>query len=230
VRAILLDMDGTLVDSEVLTEIAITDLLRERGFSTDGLDMVAFHGIAWHAIARQLADAVPGLPEPDAIERDIEERFQALFTKRPPALLPGARDAVLAAAAAFPGHVTIVTGSEARAVDSLLDRADLHDAVTGYTCYGHYRRSKPHPECYLLAAERLGADPSACLVFEDSHPGLQAAAAAGMARVAVTAGVEARVLLASELADAHLPDLAHLPPGFFDDLAAGQELSHLLDA
>ncbi|MFP6639027.1 MAG: HAD-IA family hydrolase, partial [Myxococcota bacterium] len=44
---------------------------------------------------------------------------------------------------------------------------------------------KPHPEPYLLAAERLGVDPGRCVVVEDSERGLQAAVAAGMSCVAI---------------------------------------------
>ena len=44
---------------------------------------------------------------------------------------------------------------------------------------------KPAPDCYLLAAKKLGADPRACLVFEDSFAGIEAAKAAGMRVVAL---------------------------------------------
>jgi HAD superfamily hydrolase (TIGR01509 family) len=52
-------------------------------------------------------------------------------------------------------------------------------------CAGDYRKSKPDPEAFLLAATRLGVEPSDCLVFEDTEMGIQAATAAGMASVKV---------------------------------------------
>jgi HAD superfamily hydrolase (TIGR01509 family) len=48
-----------------------------------------------------------------------------------------------------------------------------------------YDRGKPHPDPFLLAAERLGVDPKRCLVLEDTETGAQAARAAGMACVLV---------------------------------------------
>jgi HAD superfamily hydrolase (TIGR01509 family) len=54
-------------------------------------------------------------------------------------------------------------------------------------CAGDYTRSKPHPEPFLVAAERLGVEPETCLVFEDTEMGITAATAAGMASVRVPA-------------------------------------------
>jgi HAD superfamily hydrolase (TIGR01509 family) len=50
---------------------------------------------------------------------------------------------------------------------------------------GDYKHAKPAPDCFLLAAERLGIAPKDCLVFEDTQLGIQAAIAAGMASVMV---------------------------------------------
>jgi HAD superfamily hydrolase (TIGR01509 family) len=52
-------------------------------------------------------------------------------------------------------------------------------------CAGDYQKSKPDPEAFLLAANRLGVAPETCLVFEDTEMGIQAARAAGMASVRV---------------------------------------------
>ena len=52
-------------------------------------------------------------------------------------------------------------------------------------CAGDYKRGKPDPEAFLIAAARLGVKPQACLVFEDTDMGIKAASAAGMASVRV---------------------------------------------
>ena len=62
---------------------------------------------------------------------------------------------------------------------NLLDRFDT------LVCAGDYKKSKPDPEAFLLAAERLGVAPEHRLVFEDTEMGIQAASAAGMAWVKV---------------------------------------------
>jgi HAD superfamily hydrolase (TIGR01509 family) len=64
---------------------------------------------------------------------------------------------------------------------NLLDRFDV------LVCAGEYKKGKPDPEPFLLAAEKLGVNPKDCLVFEDTEMGIQAATAAGMASVRVPA-------------------------------------------
>ena len=61
----------------------------------------------------------------------------------------------------------------------------LLDKFDTLVCAGDYTRSKPDPEPFLLAAQRLGVAPEDCLVFEDTEMGIQAATAAGMASVKV---------------------------------------------
>ena len=64
----------------------------------------------------------------------------------------------------------------------------LFDAIVTADMIEH---GKPAPDCYLLAAKKLGAEPSACLVFEDSFAGIEAAKAAGMRVVALATTNEA---------------------------------------
>jgi HAD superfamily hydrolase (TIGR01509 family) len=54
-----------------------------------------------------------------------------------------------------------------------------------FVCAGDYVKSKPDPEAFLMAAQRLGVSPESCLVFEDTQMGVDAAKAAGMAWVRV---------------------------------------------
>jgi beta-phosphoglucomutase-like phosphatase (HAD superfamily) len=69
-----------------------------------------------------------------------------------------------------------------------------------------YSHSKPHPEPYLTAVERLGANPAGCLVIEDSERGLIAAKAAGLACWVVPSALTRHESF--DAADAVLPDLA----------------------
>lgn len=216
IQAVLFDMDGTLVDSEALTEIAVADLLTERGMDISDLDLVQFHGVTWQRVSMAIRQLFPEIGlSPEEIADQIEDRFQVLFNTQPPPMIPGAHDAFVAAHAACPGRATIVTGSEPRAVELLLDRENLHDVCTGFTAYGHYQRSKPDPQCYRMAADRLDVDPADCFVFEDSRPGMEAARAAGMRCYAITRGDETRMRQAQDLADGQIADFTELPEGFF---------------
>lgn len=79
----------------------------------------------------------------------------------------------------------IATSSPHREVDRNLGPHGLKDRFDAIVAAGDYERGKPHPDPFLKAAERLGADPAHCLALEDSHNGIRAAHAAGMMTVMV---------------------------------------------
>jgi HAD superfamily hydrolase (TIGR01509 family) len=79
----------------------------------------------------------------------------------------------------------VVSGSTRDSVTASLETLGILDRFETLVCAGDYARAKPHPEPFLLAAERLGVAPEECLVFEDTEMGIQSATAAGMASVKV---------------------------------------------
>jgi HAD superfamily hydrolase (TIGR01509 family) len=79
----------------------------------------------------------------------------------------------------------VVSGSTRESVIASLVSLKLLDRFDTMVCAEDYTKSKPHPEAFLLAATKLGVAPEACLVFEDTEMGIQAAIAAGMASVRV---------------------------------------------
>ena len=81
----------------------------------------------------------------------------------------------------------VVSGSTRESVTASLRVLGLLDKFDTLVCAGDYRRSKPDPEAFLMAAERLGVAPEDCMVFEDTDMGIAAATAAGMAWVKVPA-------------------------------------------
>ncbi len=85
------------------------------------------------------------------------------------------------------GHIpfAVVSGSTRESVELSLKATGLLGEFTTLVCAGDYKKSKPDPEPFLIAAERLGVAPEKCLVFEDTQMGIDAAKAAGMAWVRV---------------------------------------------
>jgi HAD superfamily hydrolase (TIGR01509 family) len=79
----------------------------------------------------------------------------------------------------------VVSGSTRESVQSSLRTTGLLEKFDTLVCAGDYVNSKPDPEPFLIAAERLGVPPESCLVFEDTQLGIDAAEAAGMAWVRV---------------------------------------------
>lgn len=181
-QAVLLDMDGTLVDTEGLwwaTEVAI--------FAELG-----------HALADEHREVVVGGPMTRSASYLIEvtgadialaeltvllnTRFTELIGSGVP-LLPGARR-LLTELAAHGVPAALVSASHRRIIDRVL--CSLGAENFALTVAGdEIARTKPHPDPYLLAAMGLGADPARCVVIEDTVTGVTAAEAAGCHVLAV---------------------------------------------
>ncbi|MGE5291664.1 MAG: HAD family hydrolase [Micromonosporaceae bacterium] len=138
-------------------------------------------------------------------------------------LLPGAAE-LLAAVAAEGIPCALVTSSERTIMDAVLSR--LNTGAGGVTfqttvCGADVSRSKPHPEPYLLAAARLGAQPPRCVVLEDAPNGVASAEAAGCLVIAVPGLVQ----LAPRNGRVVVPSLREVSVPLLRDLAASRGLS-----
>lgn len=221
IEAVIFDVDGTLVDSEPLTPLAIEAVLRARGVAPDVLGGRCFAGLAWESVAGQLLRAEPRLAGDDrpALAQALQRRYQQLLTTRFPAPIPGAADAVRAASRTLP--TGIASSSNRQSVEHVVGQLGIGSACRAVICAEDCARGKPDPECYLLAARALGCAPGRCLVFEDSGPGLQAARAAGAVVTAIIRGKRGAARDAAlALADVAVEDFAALPAGFFEAIAS----------
>jgi HAD superfamily hydrolase (TIGR01509 family) len=180
--AVIFDLDGVLLDSEPRWNAAKEALVREAGgrWREDAPDaMMGMSSSEWSAYLRDAA----GVPmELDAISRDVVRRMRDGYSKDLP-LLPGATEVVPALAARWP--LGLASSSNREIIDLVLDLAGLRNDFGVTLSSEEVARGKPAPDVYLEAARRLGADPARCVAIEDSSNGLRAAAAAGMAVVAV---------------------------------------------
>jgi HAD superfamily hydrolase (TIGR01509 family) len=86
----------------------------------------------------------------------------------------------------------VVSGSNRESIVKSLTTVGLLDRFEVIVGHEDYTRSKPAPDAFLIAAERLGVAPRDCLVFEDTEMGIAGATAAGMASVRVPAPLERR--------------------------------------
>ena len=97
--------------------------------------------------------------------------------------IPAVLELVLAQHGRIP--MAVVSGSRRASVVGSLTALAILQKFDTLVCAEDYQHGKPAPDCFLLAAERLGVPPASCLVFEDTDLGIQAATAAGMASVRV---------------------------------------------
>ena len=177
--AVLFDCDGVLVDSELITNGVLRDMLEEAGWALTPLEcMRLFVGKAVKDEAA-LIQAKTGqlIDEPWMIEfrkrRDEGLRAQLLP-------IDGALEAIANIHQTFHGRIACASGADRAKVELQLTMCGLMPYFEGCIFSGHeLPRSKPFPDVYLAAAAALGIDAKRCAVVEDSVTGVLAGVAAG---------------------------------------------------
>ncbi len=214
ITGVIFDMDGTLVDSEINTERSVKELLAKHRLSGEDIDYTCYHGITWQSIERDLQNRFPALKGVEVAE-ELEKTFHHLFVHENPPFIEGADDFFLLCCRSLP--TAIATSSNREDLEYLINRIGARKTLTAAVSAENYRHSKPDPECYLLAAEKLGCKPENCLVFEDSIAGLTAAKRAGMSTVAIMKHRDDEGEVKG-IADLKITDYRELSAGFIDEI------------
>ena len=214
IDAVLFDMDGTLVDSEPLSWRAIEQAFKMRGLTPEDHEPSTFHGVTWEAISVTLSSTLPEESAPITAE-ELQSVFHQLHITEPPNMIEGAQDALLRARQTLP--TAICTSSHRQSLEALLHRLRVLDLLPACVSAEDCTRSKPDPQGYRLAADRLKVSPGRCLVFEDSLAGVKAAQAAGMTVVAIV-GESGRGSAIAQEAHEAIANFTELPDHFFESL------------
>lgn len=194
VRAVVFDLDGTLADTERLSDLAWTEVLARRGYAATPADFAALVGRPVAANLAHFAARVE-LGDPDAFRAEVRASFLALVASD----LRLHDDAVgsLRALAADGVAIGIATSSTREHADRVLAAGDLGGLVGAVVAAEDVARHKPDPDPYLEALRRLGVRPATASAVEDTPVGAASARAAGVWTVAVR-----RAHAVPELADA----------------------------
>ncbi|MGO4652290.1 HAD-IA family hydrolase [Arthrobacter sp. 2RAF22] len=182
VRAVLFDMDGTLVDSTAIVEEVWSEFAGRYGLDIEEI-LRTSHGVQAKDTVRRFAPAGADI---DALAEELGEmertRTDGIVA------LPGAAELLRSLPA---DAVAMVTSADRILAGVRMQAAGLEMPATTVTSEA-VTRGKPQPEGYLRAAALLGAEPADVVVFEDAPAGIASARAAGMRTVVVgDAGGEA---------------------------------------
>lgn len=217
-KALILDFDGLILDTETPSFEAWAELYREQGMTLvweDYIHCVGTHGGAFDAVAD--LERLTGRPQD---RRALIERHRRMADSHIGALSPCKGVVELVREARARGIACAVASSSSRWwVETHLMRLGLRDLFDVLVNREDVERVKPAPDLFLKALALLGASPNEAVVFEDSLNGIQAAHTAGLLCVAVPNPVTRGLPLSD--ADLLTPSLDVLPLERVLDLAAG---------
>lgn len=192
--AVIFDLDGVIIDSDAAIEERWKQWAERQDIPFEDIEAV-YHGRSMVEVIEKVA---PGL---DA-EAEVE-RMDDVVTAAPDSVR--AFDGVNEILDSVPSERwAIATSARRRTATNRLNHVGLPTPNVFITA-NDVKRSKPAPDTYLLAAERLQVDPPDCIVFEDAPSGVEAAHRAGATVIGVAATTDAEAL--SE-ADAVIPSMA----------------------
>lgn len=181
--ALIFDMDGTLVDSGQLHEIAWIATLEKYGIPLDRPLMRSLAGVPTKGTIEILLkhfsiEASASLDEMNAFKEAWVHEHMRDFVK------PTALQAIVKK---YQGvkPMAVGTGATTDEAKTILGLCGLDHFMSAVVGADQVENPKPAPDTFLRCAELLGVDPTKCVVFEDSKLGLQAAASGGMAGVDV---------------------------------------------
>lgn len=190
---VIFDCDGVLVDSEAITNRVFGEMLNELGINVTLDDMFElFVGYSMAQCLQIISDRLGKMPPADFVENYYHRARVALEAEL--TAVPGVAEAldqiglpycVASSGAQEKMRMTLgITGLLSRFEGKMFSATEV-------------ARGKPAPDVFLHAAEKLGVRPAACLVIEDTPPGVAAGVAAGMTVYGYSAQTPAARLLAA---------------------------------
>jgi HAD superfamily hydrolase (TIGR01509 family) len=181
IEAVVLDLDGVVVDTEEVWDRERRAYVAAHGGRWTDAATRAMQGMSSAEWARYLRDELGAAGDPQDISREVAAGVVAEVRRHLP-LLPNAVEAVHALADAYP--LGLASSANREVIDAVLDGAGLANCFVATVSSEEVPHGKPAPDVYLEAARRMGVDPTTTAAVEDSSNGLRSAHAAGMVVIA----------------------------------------------
>lgn len=209
IEAVIFDMDGTLVDSEGVSRRAWSLAADELGVDLPDVFIDTLMGRNSRACNSLVVEHLGG---DEALAQRVVDMHLELFLRLAETdlkLKPGAHEALEALRSVGLPLAVATSTARVRALPRL-ERFSLTSYFTSITCGNEVVNGKPAPDIFIESARRLGVDPAACAVIEDSHNGVRSGHAAG-AQVFMVPDLMAPTPEVESLCAAVLPSLHELP-------------------
>ena len=187
IKAVIFDLDGVLVTTDELhfeawkrlaEELGITDFTKDDNARQRGVSRMASLEVVLEKTDRKFSEDE---------KLALAEKKNGMYVKSLESL---DRSAALDGVFDFITYlrnngIKIAVGSASKNTPVILEKTNLADKFDAVSCGLDTQKSKPDPEVFLIAANKLGIAPAECVVIEDSDAGIEAAKSGGMYAVAV---------------------------------------------
>jgi len=184
IAAVIWDMDGVLADTAPHHLLAWQETFAKRGINFTEADFKRGFGVRNDAIIKNTIGEQVTPEEIEAIAREKEATFRRIIGKdvKP---LPGALE-LLKALDEGGIRMAIASSTTIENIHLIVGSLDIEKYLKAVITGHDVTEGKPSPQVFLLAAQRIGAEPKNCIVVEDAVAGVKAAKSAGMYCVAVS--------------------------------------------
>jgi HAD superfamily hydrolase (TIGR01509 family) len=184
IEAVILDMDGILIDSERHWQLTERGIFAEMGIHLSDELLVQTRGLRTEEMVAHWSARFPlDGKDPKALMKEYDDRMVETMKREVP-LMEGARE-LIAMFREMGLPVALATCSTQEHIDAVMEKHGLRASFDLLVSAAVDMPGKPHPEVFLRTASLLKVDPTSCLVFEDSFNGVIAAKAARMKVVAM---------------------------------------------
>ncbi len=185
IRAAIFDLDGTLVDTEILWVEVTHQYLQACGCDPAYEDVLQIvYGRSWRQVYADIVKKYDmGHVTIQAMDEILLGMIQVRKQQQEGLVIAGSVALLRDLAQKMP--VCIVSGSPRRAIEDAVDLMQIGESLAFYIGAEEYHIGKPDPACFQMAIDRLGIPANACVVFEDSTAGVHAAKDAGAYCVAL---------------------------------------------
>lgn len=183
-QAVIFDMDGVLIDSEPLHRRHIEIFLVSLGVDDPARLMHNLQGLSSRRTSELIIE-VFGLEYSVDELTDLSRKAYLAYLQSLPEVPSVAGAVAFVKSLEKAGHpLALASSASAKRIDLFLTRLGLKKYFDVVVCGDDVQRSKPEPDIFLLAANKLGVEPANCVVVEDAEHGVMAAKAAGMKCIA----------------------------------------------
>ena len=183
-KGIIFDFDGLIIDTEMPCCNAWIELFGQYGFlfTTEDYQKIIGVGHDYYDPSKHLSQLINGALSPQEILELNRSRTRELLDSQP--MLPGVLDFIISLKRlGLP--LALASSSNREWIEGYLSKLDIRQYFDVICTSNDVQNVKPFPDLFLLAAQKLGIDPTEALIFEDSHNGIKAAKAAGIPSIAI---------------------------------------------